>query len=294
MFELINLNFLNFNQRALTFTLLTNSLILYFSNFFNCSTLIGDGGAIYIKTDNSKYVINKMNCFYNCYTPPGWGQSFQIQIIDSSYNNHSYLSIIFCSINPSLAYCCALDIIGGFQNINNINSSHNQNTHYSGLSLRGGIQYKSFSNYCNLCNNFASGWIVICFNRDNYHFGDLNNFINNTCTHSSYGVITNHITFETILNNCIFLLNTNNNNKYLFYSDGNFNLKIENSYIQQEFLFYNTIINNNKGFNLNPYNLILYQTGLCLANNKLILKFSKKKKKLLFNNFFINLILINY
>ena len=246
-----------------------NCNLIISNTIFSKCTSIGDGGAIYFKSNsNGSSNLNKI-CSSECYTSPyQWYQFALIHIVSSTNNNIINFTSITNCFNPLNLSLASLSIHSGIQIISSINSTFNNVHRYSGF-----ISQNSNNFFCNFCsfsfNNVTDGRCIYFGDGINEKDLTYSNFIQNICPtlgliyvyNNNYNILNSifikneiilfygHFGYLDIIN-CIIFHNINN------YYLGSVNLNINNSF---------TLIN--------TYAFTYFSTFKCFANlplNKII------------------------
>ena len=226
------------NDRAL-YCQTTNQLKLCIENSFfeRCYKSNDKYGAILFDCgENGASIISKI-CANNCSST-----QFHFGYIRCStnfQNNLFFSSISLCS--PSFIYgLIPIYFYGGYQNNTNNNITKNYVTHHSSIDFYK-INYLNLT-FFNILSNSGSGWTSAVFDGQSNCQVKQFNFINNSHFTPSYGLIFNAEYAQTIIENSIFLLNS----EYLFHKYTG-SLSIRNSNIQTLFSQSNSEIINNLG-----------------------------------------------
>ena len=224
--------------------------------FFQCGCN-DQGGAIFFSCNfiGTNVELNK-NCAKNCFSN---AYQFAIILTHSNSNNLcNLLSMNNCN-NISIGYRSFLLAFGNIS-LNNFNSTKNFNIYYSGIALL--TNFKCYSNYCNIIENFASDYSCIQLDGIDNNFLNFYNIIKNNSP-NNYGIITNW-QGNFLINNIILINNIN----ILFYLKTG-QLNINNCKIfHQNYSLSNFNINSNNEFLLNySINLIIINHFNCEINN---------------------------
>ena len=267
-FKIINSNFFNLTSdfgAGIYCTVSNVTLLVIQSSFFYCYAFFRSGAINFISL-NGHCSINSL-CSYSCYS--GLSRTFGIISVGINGTNDFNISSISKSspiFNSNVV--TVIDHYYGYQMINSINSSNNLiGLRYSGhMSLYSNNEIIQFSTFI---NNFAgessciqSGNLIIFYLINS-------NVINNSQGTNLKGTVS---VSPSIINNCIFLLNLENNFGLLFYGS---NITINNCFIDKCNISCPTI--------LNP--LITYHiTTFSLNHNKNCpwIEFSKQNIRLYF------------
>ena len=182
--------------------------LIFESIFFNCSAT-GFGGCIYLYCNLQNSTSNfKKICVNNCWS---YWYSFAFIGITNSINNlnsYNLLSINYC-FNKNTISSRTLEIVWGNITVNNLNSTKNQCTYFSGLL----IIWPSYS-FCKFnlfFNNTVQENVCIYLNGNHSNFFEYNQllFNNSPLKDGIIAIMGGLYTFS----NCLFKQNQN----HLFY-----------------------------------------------------------------------------
>ena len=250
----------NNNGGAILLNIQNFNLSISFCIFFGCRA--NNGGSIY-NIDSSNYFNISYTCFLNSSASYG-------SIFDSYSKNHFifFNSFYLSSYQSNICNNIVVRIANGKQYLNNLNSSHTNANHHSGIHQFGSII--SNVNFINLVEQknceFFFGFHTLSFKPESFYINMINNTISiglfylygldsvkyyNVIFINNIGSLTanSFYTGKLELYNCYF--NTNIN------SLGNYFLTSSNVYS-------NIIITLNKIENINNcnYNVITFQLNL--------------------------------
>jgi len=278
-----NTVFSDFSQTPVKYSDVSIKLEIDFCVFDNCNSGTDNGGAILFTSSSSGSILITKVCGYGCCSKNGFGQFGYMNVKPSYSNSASLLSVSRSSPLHNTGYHSAICFYDGNQVINSINVSYCSPNYWSAIGF--GYSKNSVFSYSHVFSTYTTGYLCVIYSYGGSFNTNNVNFVNNSQDSTLYGMITETWDSISSMVSCVFVANTNSNNRCLFYAQTG-SILLSECNIQTGITIYRVDTNNNYGPTSVPF-YQLYSSHKC--QNEYITK-TQKNPTFLYNILVCNLI----